>query len=221
MSENKRTSKQWQDVLTEEDVVINQESGTPCVLLHALQRLSHEAGIVESGPIVLQHVPQGSFGVFQCIYEVKFSDGTIWRAAGDCNKKNVNEKFSKYPTAIAESRAEARALKKALGITMLAAEEIDLSAEAEVKPDQKVSSNIVSAIETMIERNDLNTLTVIEATLPDRADSINTLNDLTVAEGQNIMSYLNKLPKKKKAAPKASSRAAKKKAAKAVLKESE
>lgn len=220
MSENKRTAKQWQDVLTEEDVVINQESGRPCVLLRALQRLSHEAGIVESGPICLQHVPQGSFGIFQCIYEVKFEDGTVWRGAADCNKNNVTGKFLHYPTAIAESRAEARALKKALGITMLAAEEIDLSAAAEVKPDQKVSSNIVSAIETLIERSDLDALAVIEEVLPDRADSINTLNDLTVAEGQDIMSHLNNLPKKKKAAPKASSRTAKKKAAKAVLEKS-
>jgi hypothetical protein len=219
MSENKRTSQQWQDVLTEEDIVTNRDSGKQCVLLRALQRLSHEAGIVESGPVTLQHVPQGSFGVFQCIYEVKFDDGTTWRGAGDCNKQNVDGQFANYPTAVAESRAEARALKKALGITMLAAEEIDLSAGAEVKPNQKVSSNIVSAIETLVERSGLDTLAVIEKVLPDRADSINTLSDLTVAEGQSVMAHLNDLPKKKKVAPKASSRAAKKKAAEAVLEE--
>jgi len=219
MSENKRTSQVWQDVLGEEDVVTNQESGKPCVLLRALQRLSQQAGIVESGPVTLQHVQQGTFGVFQCIYEVKFDDGTIWRGAGDCNRNNTEGKFANYPTAIAESRAEARALKKALGITMLAAEEIDLSAGAEVKPTQKVSSNIVSAIEKLVERNGLDTIVVIEKVLPDRVDSINTLSDLTVAEGQSVMAHLNDLPKKKKAAPRASSRAAKKKAAEAVLEE--
>jgi hypothetical protein len=216
---NKRTSTQWQDVLTEEDMVTNRESGNPCVLLRALQRLSGEAGIIESGPILLQHVPTGDFGIFQCIYEVKFDDGTVWRGAADCNKNSISPKFASYPTAVAESRAEARALKKALGITMLAAEEIDLAAGAEVKPSSKISSNIVSAIQQLVERNDLDTLGVVEKVLPDRADSINTLSDLTVAEGQSIMSHLNNLPVKKKTAPKKSSRAAKKDAAKAVLEE--
>jgi hypothetical protein len=219
MSDNKRTSKPWQDALEEGDTIQDRDSGKTCVLLRALQRLSQEAGIIESGPVILQHVPQGDYGVFQCIYEAKFSDGTTWRAAADCNRKSVDGKFANYPTAIAESRAEARALKKALGITMLAAEEIDLSAGAEVKPNQKVTSNIVSAIQALIERNGLDTLGVVEKVLPDRADTINTLNDLTVVEGQSVMSHLNNLPNKKAAPKKTSSRTAKKEAAQAVLKD--
>jgi len=216
MSEqNKRTATDWQASLTEEDIVINRESGKPCVLLRALQRMGREAGLVESGPTLLQYVPTGGFGVFQCIYEVKFADGTVWRGSGDCNKNNVDGKFANYPTAVAESRAEARALKKGLGITMLAAEEIDFSAMSEITPTQKISGNIVATIETLIERQELDTLAVIESVLPDRADSINGLNDLTVSEGQSMMSYLNDLPTKKKK----SSRAAKKEAAKALLEE--
>jgi hypothetical protein len=219
MSDNKRTSKQWQDALEDGDTVTNYDSNKPCVLLRALQRLSQEAGIIESGPITLQHVTQGDYGIFQCVYEVKFDDGTTWRAAADCNKNSVDGKFANYPTAIAESRAEARALKKALGITMLAAEEIDLSASSEVTPTQKITSNIIAAIQSLIESNELDTLGVLEKVLPDRADSLNGLSDLTVAEGQSVMAHLNNLPKKKTAAKKTSSRASKKEAAEAVLKD--
>jgi hypothetical protein len=213
-----REGTDWEAELEDGDTVVNRESGKPCVLLRALQRLGQRAGLTESGPILLQHVPQGAFGVFQCIYEVKFNDGTTWRAAADCNKNSVEGKFGNYPTAVAESRAEARALRKALGISMLAAEEIDLNAGSEVKPTQKISSSIVSAIERLIERHGLDTLGVVETVLPDRADEINALNDLTVAEGQSLMSHLNNLPAKK---AKKSNRESKKAAAKAVLEEKE
>jgi len=220
MSESKRRVTNWEDKLTEEDLVRNEDTGRSCVVLRALQRLALEAGLIESGPVDLLYVPAGGMGVFQCIYEVKFEDGTTWRGAGDANKANTNEKFFAYPTAVAESRAEARALKKALGITMLAAEEIDMTAGMEVRPNQKISSNVVAAIESLIERHKLDTLDVITDVLPDRADVVNTLNDLTTEEGQKVMAHLNDLPaKKKKAAKKTSSRAAKKEAAKAVLEE--
>ena len=64
-----RTDKNWEDLLEDGDTIQGQD-GNPCVTLRALQRLAQEAGIIESGPVLLQHVSTGDFGVFQCIYEV-------------------------------------------------------------------------------------------------------------------------------------------------------
>lgn len=213
---SKRTAKNWEDELLPEDTVINKDTSKPSVLLNALRRLANEAGLCNSGPVTLQHVNTGNFGVFQCIYQVDFEDGTTWSAAGDCNKNSVDPRFLAYPTAVAESRAEARALKKALGITMLAAEEVDMNSGVEVQPNEKVPSNVIAAIERLIDRTGADTLQVIEAVLPNKADSISALSDLSITEGQAIMSHLNGLSAKK---TKASSRESKKAAAKAALEE--
>ena len=75
MSENKsRAGTEWEAELGDGDTVVTKD-GQPCVVLKALQRLGQQAGLVESGPVVLQHVNCGDFGIFQCIYEVKFNDG--------------------------------------------------------------------------------------------------------------------------------------------------
>lgn len=75
-----------------------------------------------SGPVqVISNLPESSY----CIYKLAFMDMHIEiRAAADAHEENIFGNYKIYPTAIAESRAEARAYRKALLISTVSAEEI-------------------------------------------------------------------------------------------------
>ena len=113
----------------------------------------------------------------------------------DCNSKNVSGKFASYPTAVAESRAEARCLRKALGIRMLSSEEIGFREGAgaiEASPKGKVGSSVVKAIEKLCTERGVDAVQVLEKVVDgDRASTIFELSELTTAEGQSAMAWLN------------------------------
>ena len=100
----------------------------------------------------------------------------------DCNSKNTQGKFVHYPTAVAESRAEARALRKALGIRMLSSEEIGFREGAsalEAAPGRKAASNTVAAIEMMCREQNMEPIHLLEEVLDEqRASSIFELSEL-------------------------------------------
>lgn len=197
MSNRKGTN--WEEVLQDDELVSHEKTGKPVVLLRGLQRLAREAGYNGSS-MWLNHVDVGKMGVFQCVYTAVFDDGTSWSGAGDCNAQNTNGDFLSFPTAVAESRAEARALKKALGITMLAAEELDLSAP--VKPGGRIDPAVVRTIQTLLDRNGTDVATILRTVLPkERAEEAVELPALTVSEGQKILQYLNS-PKSKRVSAK-------------------
>ena len=56
-------------------------------------------------------------------YVVVFEDGQTWGGCADVNFNNIDPKFLPFAFSTAETRAEARALRKALRIKILAAEE--------------------------------------------------------------------------------------------------
>lgn len=80
--------------------------------------------VVSSKPILLQtSLP----GAASCIYEIIIDTAMgrlCFAAAADATQENISGAYHIYPTAIAESRAEARAYRKALMLTTVSAEEI-------------------------------------------------------------------------------------------------
>jgi hypothetical protein len=77
----------------------------------------------------------------------------VFSSAADSSKQNTDALFRQYPTAIAETRAEARALRKALKIDVVSAEELSDVAEL----DKAVADMAqIHAIESLIKRKSLN-----------------------------------------------------------------
>lgn len=186
-----RGGTDWEARLQEDEIIQQEDSGKSVVVLRGLQRLARDAGYVGS-EVFLNYVATGEFGVFQCVYTAKFNDGTSWAGAADCNKSNTKGDFLSYPTAVAESRAEARALKKALGITMLAAEELAL--ESGPQPTGKISGQVVRMIETILERKNIDVATLLRSVLSEeRQADVVELKELTVAEGQKATQWVNKV----------------------------
>jgi hypothetical protein len=205
----------WESKLTGHEIVNKTEDGKTIrvVLLAGLQRLAREAGITKSHCEFnfISAAQTSKDGIMQCIYTAEFKDGTSWCGAADCNSKNTTGVFLNYPTAVAESRAEARCLRKALGISMLSAEELGFQTSLEVTPDQTIDSQVIKAIETLCQIRNISVAEVLDAVLiKSRAQSVFALQELTVEEGQHILAWLNE--QKPKAKNKTDERTERKKA---------
>lgn len=203
---NVRRGTDWDSKLTKDER--GRMQGKDVVYLRGLRRLAELAGITVSQCVVLTPDPK----LVQAVYSVSFDDGTTWVGTGDCNTKNTPEPFVNYPTAVAESRAEARALKKALGIYLLAAEEIGFES-LEAAPTKSIDASIVKAIETLCGSKGIDPVEVVEAVVTDkdRAMNISELGHLTSAEGQAAMAWLNEQSARKAKPTAASARADRKK----------
>jgi hypothetical protein len=187
-----RAKTDWEKQLLPEEVKERKDGDGKVVLLKGLQRLARIAGLVYSMP-ALSHVvgPQGN-GLIQCVYTARFSDGAVYGGAADVNVNNSKEPYLNYPTSLAESRAEARALRKALGIAILAAEEIDFTegyVGSTSKPTDKADGQQVSAIQSLLDELSLKPIDLINEVANGR--EVYDLNDLTSAEAVSAMRWLN------------------------------
>jgi len=201
MTENKsRRGTNWEQQLRDNEKALRREENEEIsvVLLAGLQRLAEEAGIVSSDCDI--RTPSDS--MVQAIYRVTFTDGTTWVGTADCNAKNTKGRYLHYPTAVAESRAEARCLRKALGIRMLSAEELGLRegfGSIEASPSGKADSQMIAAITKLCETRGVVAAAVLEEVIEDqeRASSIFELSELTTLEAQRALAWLNEQVTKK------------------------
>jgi len=216
-----RADINWEEKLQPSDLMNRKEDGREIktVLLRGLQRLAQEAGLKHS-ECKLEFIGAdrtGTIGIMQAVYSIVFEDGSSWVGCADCNAKNTTGKFLAYPTAVAESRAEARALRKALGISLLSSEEIGFVdggavTQIEASSGKAIDSQVIKAIEKLVETRCTTVAELLEAILTkDRNGSVFELSELTVEEGQKAMSWLNDLKPKVKKLSAAEEREARKK----------
>lgn len=196
----------WERELQSSDVGVRRDSGKEMqvVYLAALQRLARQAGITKQSLVITTPSDTMVQAVFSCIFTL--SDGSYAEFVGsaDCNVKNTSGVFVNYPTAVAESRAEARCLRKALGIRMLSSEEIGMNDNAfsvfETSTNKKVDPQVIVAIEKLCETRNVSPARVIDEVIHDtkRAGSIFELSELTVDEAQRALAWLNEQRPNKK-----------------------
>lgn len=188
----------WESLLEPHEKAMRREGEDeiPVVLLKGLQRLARLAGVIDQDVTI--QTPSDK--MVQAIYRVTFLVGenkyVSFVGAADCNAGNTKGVFATYPTAVAESRAEARCLRKALGITTLSAEEVGFReniGSLEASPTGKADKQLVVAIEKLCESRGIDQARVLEEVITDktRAASIFELSELTVTEAQAAMSWLN------------------------------
>lgn len=114
-----------------------------------------------------------AFPISYCIYELDFSHiGVRVAATADAAPENVAGNYSIYPSAIAESRAEARAYRKLLLISTASAEEIKgnekafntvLNSVKEYDSEGEISSQQISIIETKCKKLKINKTKFLES----------------------------------------------------------
>ena len=119
------TSLEWNDYLMslfEEDELIENRP-----LSAGLRRVSELVlgRIVSSGPVqVFPPKEDNGIGRATVVWKVEFEDGTMFSDVADCWEGNTDDTYCAYAVATAATRAEGRALRKALRLRTVAAEEL-------------------------------------------------------------------------------------------------
>ncbi|NDG28558.1 hypothetical protein EB118_00445 [bacterium] len=129
-------SPEWNDyvmgLFSESEMV----DGNP--LVHGLRRVAELVigPIIFSGPTQVFPVQRDDHhGRATVVFTVEFSSGMKYSEVADCWEGNTDDTFCAYAVAIASTRAEARALRKALKIRAVAAEELTKKDTAKIVRD--------------------------------------------------------------------------------------
>lgn len=120
-----RTSPEWNDYVMSlfEDSELFDKRPT-CAGLRRIAELV-VGPLMSSKPIqVFPPTTSDEIGRATVVWEVRFSTGQVFADVADCWEGNTDDAFCVFNTATAATRAESRALRKALGIKTASSEEM-------------------------------------------------------------------------------------------------
>jgi len=191
----------WFSRLKDDELGKDEETGEEFVYFKGLSRLVEEAGkvseeITHFHTDILTNPHNNQYNIVcQIIVKVTFNDGTSWTGAADAHIANCR-KYKVHPTAMAETRALARAYRRALGIYTVSYEETASEEDEGLMTDQ-ITGPQVKLIETQLKKNKLNLIDIISK-VTDR--EIYKVEDLSYKEAQVLIKVLNDeiIPKKVK-----------------------
>lgn len=175
---------------------IREEDGREFVFLRGLEKLARARGVVSARAVRLEPMIMTKSGgdsrvagIF-CTYEYSFVDGGVYQGSADATIINCDGNFKLYLTAMAESRAKARALRTAFGIGMCSVEE---KSDATYKIDEDIGpiddAQIV-LIQTLAAKHNLGLAEILE--LLEVPRKVERLKELTKDEGRELAIKLNK-----------------------------
>lgn len=173
MSENEKpsfNSPEWNDyvlsLFTNEELV----DGNPTV--DGLRRVTELVlGKIVSTKVDIVQSPTMSNG-YCCVlkYKIKIitedeeKNTLSYEAAADCSASNCDARFAVFATAVAETRAEGRVLRKALRLRkVIAAEEAAAVPHEDSLSDGKITPTQIKFIEVLCQRNDINIVKYLSA----------------------------------------------------------
>ena len=163
-------SPEWEEFIMGEFSEDELQNGFPMV--HGLRRLAEKyvGVILESGPTQVFPVQGDRIGRATVVYSVTFerADNRVvtYADVADVWDGNVDPGFLAFAVAVASTRAEARALRKALKVKKCAAEE--LSPVVTKASDVNVTSDIISDnqikfVDTLCKKLDINVVKFFNA----------------------------------------------------------
>ena len=197
------TSLEWNDYvmsLFEEDELIENRP-----LSAGLRRVSELVlgRIVSSGPVqVFPPKEDNGIGRATVVWKVEFEDGTMFSDVADCWEGNTDDTYCAYAVATAATRAEGRALRKALKLRVLAAEELakkDIVSivqqtvpgsptDGDWNPEEKISVQQVSFIDTKCRQLDISGMDFVNS----GTDKYSSITDVTKEVASKMIKQLNK-----------------------------
>ena len=170
-----------------------EKDGDKLPRLKGLQRLAHQnRGGVMAVHSDIRHTPARDNPIASVTVQYAFNDGTLFSGSADATTKAHKEPYSLHLVAVAESKAEARALRRAFNISVVAAEEIG-SAPVAGNADGPIEDVQIQGIRRVGKRKGLDTDNLILNAIKSNSSS---LTDLTAQDGRDAMKALNKLRKK-------------------------
>ena len=121
----------------------------------------------------------------------------VYGGLADCNE-DLSSPFGKHSSATAESKAEGRALRKALALNVIAAEEMLTGSVEDSNPKVKASSPITKPLQDVIKaKSDALNLNLKEV-ITKWIGVVKELSSFTVQEGRDFFEHLNTFQQTKK-----------------------
>jgi len=116
----------------------------------------------------------------------KKEDGqvVVFNGAADAGKHNLDKVYGRFPTAVAESRAEARCYRRILRLKTISAEEV---VKEYVDTSDNITTSQINLIELLCSRLNINK----NALLTKYNCDFDTIHKLTSVEGQELCRILN------------------------------
>lgn len=169
------------------DFVIT-DKGSPFVRHDPLLRVAKAVlGIKGKNVQIVQAPDKGNEWSATVAVTYKFSDDSTFSAAADCRKSSSKGGFDLYTTAMAETRASARALRFALGVDICSADEIaDLDSMGEVDQDSAIEDNQMAVLKNKYMRQHGITLEDIQD-----MTGVVVLEELTKLQASELFKKLN------------------------------
>ncbi|TFH25943.1 hypothetical protein E4G67_00050 [Candidatus Bathyarchaeota archaeon] len=180
------------------------EGGKEYPYLNGLKRIafSNRGGVqsVRSDIVKVPSVNVDAKGMTpDCIAAVtvtySFKDGTSFAGSADASYKAHKAPFSLHLVAIAESKAEARAIRRAFNISQVAKEEIGSSHEEEDRSNEKISDTQLEGIKNLARRKQLGQKDVLKLI---KRDDLANISELTHAEAVATLKAVNSYKPKPK-----------------------
>jgi len=194
-----RTSPEWNDYVLSQFVEEEIKGANPTV--DGLRRVTEllVGNIVSTVSKVKQvpdtHNERTATVVVDVI--VAQEDGTVLTASGvaDAGPHNTQKEFKDHPSALAETRAEGRALRKLLRIRTIAAEESAQSNTPDIGGDSDagVQPNQLSMINMMAMRANVNVQKLVDSFVSDGKLSNNNIRKLSQADGAILCQAISSL----------------------------
>jgi len=185
----------YEGLITDEDL-ISDDSGNKFIPLAVLERLARVKGIREQRPSIVG-VPTITNLMAVVEYTIFWVDGTISAGCGDAHPENVDGNFANYVTAIAETRAKARALRSGLGISVCSQEE---TATTKTREDLLAFNNASAAqvvlINKLLQENEM-TFYGVKEQFEDIFTGIDDPVDLNQRDALKMIAWLQSKAKRK------------------------
>ena len=179
--------------ILEEESRVNALIVVPREHVRALTNRNGEGDVMSSHEEVGMH----NFPMASVTFNIRLKDGRMFSDSADAFYSNCEE-LALFPTAVASARAEARCLRKVLGIREHAAEEIvDKDPAEELAPDDDsaIKSEQAKLIEKMLGQQDTSLKDLLENVT---TREIFAVSDLTTGEARKALQLLNDAKKKAK-----------------------
>lgn len=193
------TDPNWTEYVLSQFTENEKDKGMPKV--DGLRRVAHLLlGPFSEDTQVIQCPTTDNAGRATVVVRIEFKDKTYFSGVADVYSGNTDRKFAVHPTATAETRAEGRALRKALKLTkVLSAEELYGADQDE--PDgvssERIPSGMVNSLKIMSDRAGVDLIKVAVKL----GYNIELAEDLTRSQALKISDQLGKYQSKREEVP--------------------
>ena len=183
--------------------ILTEESKVNALIVVPRQNIDGDPYVLRTlngeGDVMSQSEQLGTFNfpMASVTFNITLRDGRTFSDSADAFYSNC-EKLGLFPTAVASARAEARCLRKVLGIREHAAEElVDKDAGEELAPNDgsPIKPEQTKLIDKMLKTLDTNLKELLEAITTREVFSV---EELTTGEARKALRLLNDQKKKKK-----------------------